>query len=57
MTSLLSRYVIRAVLGNTALVMLVLLALSGLYLFITQQDDIGVGTFSVSDAFMYVGLT
>ncbi|MET0533446.1 MAG: LPS export ABC transporter permease LptG [Steroidobacter sp.] len=55
--TLLSRYVIRAVLGNTALVMLVLLALSGLYLFITQQDDIGVGTFSVVDAFMYVGLT
>lgn len=56
MTSILSRYVIKAVLGNTALVMLVLLALSGLYLFITQQDDIGVGTFSVEDAFMYVGL-
>ena len=57
MTSLLSRYVIRAVLGNTALVMLVLLALSGLYLFITQQDDIGVGSFSVEDAFIYVGLS
>ena len=57
MTSILSRYVIRAVLGNTALVMLVLLALSGLYLFITQQDDIGVGNFSIEDAFMYVGLT
>jgi lipopolysaccharide export system permease protein len=56
MTSLLSRYVIRAVLGNTVLVMLVLLALSGLYLFITQQDDIGIGTFSVGDAFVYVGL-
>lgn len=56
MTSILSRYVIRAVLGNTFLVMLVLLALSGLYLFITQQDDIGVGTFSVSDAFLFVGL-
>lgn len=56
MTSILSRYVIRAVLGNTALVMLVLLALSGLYLFITQQDDIGVGTFSVEDAFLWVGL-
>lgn len=57
MTSILSRYVMRAVIGNTALVMLVLLALSALYLFITQQDDIGVGTFSVSNAFMYVGLT
>ncbi|MBL8269783.1 LPS export ABC transporter permease LptG [Steroidobacter sp.] len=55
--TLLSRYVIKAVLGNTALVMLVLLALSGLYLFITQQDDIGVGTFSVEDAFMVVGLS
>lgn len=55
--TLLSRYVIRAVLGNTLLVMLVLLALSGLYLFITQQDDIGVGQFSVVNAFMYVGLT
>ncbi len=57
MTSILSRYVMKAVLGNTALVMLVLLALSGLYLFITQQDDIGIGSFSVEDAFMYVGLT
>jgi lipopolysaccharide export system permease protein len=55
--TLLSRYVIRAVLGNTLLVMLVLLALSGLYLFITQQDDIGVGQFTVVNAFMYVGLT
>jgi lipopolysaccharide export system permease protein len=55
--TLLSRYVIRAVLGNTMLVMLVLLALSGLYLFITQQDDIGVGKFTVVNAFMYVGLT
>lgn len=57
MTSILSRYVIKAVLGNTGLVMLVLLALSGLYLFITQQDDIGVGSFSVGDAFLFVGLT
>jgi len=55
--TLLSRYVIRAILGNTMLVMLVLLALSGLYLFITQQDDIGVGQFTVVNAFMYVGLT
>jgi lipopolysaccharide export system permease protein len=56
MTSLLSRYVIKAILSHTALVMLVLMVLSGLYLFVSQQDDIGVGTFSVGDAFMYVGL-
>jgi lipopolysaccharide export system permease protein len=56
MTSLLSRYVIKAILSHTALVMLVLMALSGLYLFVTQQDDIGVGSFSVASAFMFVGL-
>lgn len=56
MTTILSRYVIRAVLGSTALVMLVLLALSALYLFINEQDDIGVGNFTVANALMYVGL-
>lgn len=56
MTSVLSRYLIRTILGHTVLVMLVLLALTGLYLFITQQDDIGIGTYSVEDAFLYVGL-
>ncbi len=54
--SVLSRYVIRAILGHTVLVMLVLLALSGLYLFITEQDDIGVGTYALRHAFLYVGL-
>jgi lipopolysaccharide export system permease protein len=56
MTSVLSRYVIRAVVGYTALVMLVLLVLSALYLFITQQDEIGIGTYGLSDALIYVGL-
>jgi lipopolysaccharide export system permease protein len=51
--SVLARYVIRAILGHTLLVVLVLLALSGLYLFISQQDDIGVGTFGVDDAFSF----
>src|SRR5262245_63166479 len=56
MTSTLSRYVIRAVRGTTLLVMLVLLTLSGLYIFITQQDEIGVGTYTLEDAFLFVGL-
>jgi lipopolysaccharide export system permease protein len=56
MSSILSRYVIRAVLGTTLLVMLVLLVLSGLYLFITQQDEIGIGTYTLTDALMFVGL-
>jgi lipopolysaccharide export system permease protein len=56
MSSILSRYVIRSVLGTTLLVMLVLLVLSGLYLFITQQDEIGVGTYALEDALLFVGL-
>src|SRR5690606_17462508 len=56
MNTLLSRYVIRSVLGYTAMVMLVLLALSGLYLFITEQDDVGVGSYTLANAFMYAGL-
>jgi lipopolysaccharide export system permease protein len=54
--SVLARYLVKTILGHTALVMLVLLALSGLYLFITQQDDIGVGSYTVMDAFAFVGL-
>jgi lipopolysaccharide export system permease protein len=46
----------RAVLGHTALVLLVLLVLSGLYLFTGQQDDIGVGSYSMLDALAFVAL-
>jgi lipopolysaccharide export system permease protein len=51
--SLLARYLMRAIVGHTMLVVLVLLALSGLYLFISQQDDVGDGTFGVDDAFIF----
>ncbi len=54
--SILSRYVLRSVLVHTLLVMLVLLVLSGLYVFITQQDEIGIGTYGVGDALVFVGL-
>ncbi len=54
--SVLARYVIRSVLSYTFLVMVVLMMLSGLYLFITQQDDIGTGTYALADAFAFVGL-
>jgi lipopolysaccharide export system permease protein len=53
MTSILARYVMRTVIGHTALVTLVLLVLSALYLFVSQQDDVGVGTFGVDDAFWF----
>lgn len=54
--SLLARYVRRTILGYTLIVMCVLLVLSALYLFITQQDDIGVGTFTTVDALWFVAL-
>jgi lipopolysaccharide export system permease protein len=54
--SVLSRYVIRSVLGYTLLVLAVLSILSALYLFITQQDDIGVGAYMLVDAFVFVAL-
>ncbi len=53
---ILMRYLMRAVMGYTMLVMLVLMILTGLYLFITQQDDIGTGNYAVGDAFMFVAL-
>jgi lipopolysaccharide export system permease protein len=54
--SVLSRYLRRAILGNTLLVMMVLLVLGGLQLFIDQQDDVGVGTFTMEDAVLYMVL-
>jgi lipopolysaccharide export system permease protein len=54
--SILSRYVVRAVLIHTLLVVSVLLVLGGLYIFITQQDEIGVGTYGVGDALLFVAL-
>jgi len=53
---LLARYVVRSILGHTLMVLLVLVVLSGLYLFITQQDDIGTGTFTALDALWFVAL-
>lgn len=54
--SVLARYLRRSILGHTLLVMLVLLVLTSLYLFITQQDEIGTGTYSTGDALLFVGL-
>ncbi len=47
-------YIIRAILGPVALVTAVVLILSGLFLFIGQQDDIGHGSYTVFDAAKYV---
>lgn len=56
MMSLLARYIRRTILGYTLIVMIVLLVLSALYLFINEQNDIGVGTYTTGDALWYVAL-
>jgi lipopolysaccharide export system permease protein len=53
---ILGNYVIRTVLAYTALVVLVLLALGALFLFISQQDDIGTGGYTASQAMLFVAL-
>jgi lipopolysaccharide export system permease protein len=52
--TILDRYLIRSILGSVLLVMAAFLTLGGLFLFIGQQDDIGVGTYSALDAFLFV---
>jgi lipopolysaccharide export system permease protein len=52
----LGRYLVRTVLAYTGLVMLVLVALGALFLFIGQQDDIGVGGYTAAQALWFVAL-
>jgi len=54
MITVLSRYVVRNVLAYTALVMSVLLILIGLYLFLTQVDEVGTGRYTVFSALVVV---
>ena len=54
--SSLARYIVRTVLGYTALVLLVLIALGALFLFIGQQDDIGTGGYTIREAAIFVAL-
>ncbi|MCU0758167.1 MAG: LPS export ABC transporter permease LptG [Steroidobacteraceae bacterium] len=50
----LDRYLLRSILGAVLLVMAVFLTLGGLFLFIGQQDDIGVGRYTALDASLFV---
>ena len=56
MIGVLARYIVRTVLGYTALVLLVLVALGALFMFIGQQDDIGIGNYTATQALMFVAL-
>lgn len=51
--TLLDRYLARQILWYTLLVMAVLLTLSALFVFLGQQDDVGVGTYGMGDALFY----
>ncbi|HZF17585.1 MAG TPA: LPS export ABC transporter permease LptG [Steroidobacteraceae bacterium] len=51
--TIIDRYLARTVLVYTALVMGVLMTLGALFVFIGQQDDIGVGAYTAADAFVY----
>jgi lipopolysaccharide export system permease protein len=52
----LDRYLYRTVLIYTVMAMAVLLTLGALFLFITQQNDIGVGSYGAADAFVFTML-
>ena len=51
--NLLDRYLYRTVMVYTLMAMGVLLTLGGLFLFISQQSDIGVGEYRTVDAFIF----
>ena len=52
----LGRYIVRTVIAYTMLVMLVLVALGALFLFIGQQDEIGTGNYTATQALLFVAL-
>ena len=54
--TLLDRYLARQVLWYTLLVMAVLLCLALLFVFIEQQDDIGIGAYGMLDALIVTAL-
>jgi lipopolysaccharide export system permease protein len=51
--NLIDRYLYRTVLIYALMAMAVLLTLGALFLFISQQSDIGVGSYSAGDAFLF----
>ena len=51
--SVLDRYIVRTILGSVFLVMIVVLLLGALFVFIDQQDEIGVGHYTAMDAVVF----
>ena len=48
------RYIIGTILRGVGLVGAIVLVLGGLFLFMEQQDDIGVGRYTTADALLFV---
>jgi lipopolysaccharide export system permease protein len=57
MITRIDRYLARAILAYTGMVLAVLVTLTSLFTFISQQDDIGVGSYDVRDAFVFTLLS
>ncbi len=55
--SILDRYIGRSILTTSMLVLLTLVALAGIFSFISELDDVGKGSYSVAKAMQYVFLT
>jgi len=53
----LDRYIARTVLASVAMVVLVLLSLGSLFLFLSQQSEIGVGRYGLAEALVFVALS
>ena len=52
--TIIDRYIVRAILGTTALVMAVLLALTIALFFIEEQHDVGQGNYTAASALVFV---
>jgi lipopolysaccharide export system permease protein len=50
---ILARYILRTVFAYTALVLVVLLVLGGLFIFISEQNDIGTGNYTATQAMTF----
>jgi lipopolysaccharide export system permease protein len=51
---ILDRYIVRTILGGVGMWMALLMSLGALFLFIGEQEDIGVGNYTAADALLYV---
>ncbi len=57
MFGILDRYIGRSILLTSLLVLMTLVALASIFAFISELDDVGKGSYSVTDAAQYVFLT